>query len=249
MLLAALPAVVRAAGRSEARAYAICCALFLSDQKSVRDSQVQQISSQLKADQQQALMDVQGFVLELTPEQRIPALELAMSGLHRLPSSALDELISLCRRLIDADGKISPLEWSLLQMLRRHFKLRNPSAEAPHAELGSADKKAAEHLINALYLLDTPVDSAKQEEVRAAIIAALQLSDTYSLPVTKGPVIEPSLEKDLDTLAQSPACYRKSFLEVARQIVSANNAVTAEEGVLLRAFAFALDCPVEVLGS
>ncbi|MDV7391482.1 hypothetical protein RZS08_09025, partial [Arthrospira platensis SPKY1] len=154
LILAAMPPVVRAAGRSAERAYAVVCALLLSKDSTVRKQQDTLILQSLTQSRKQAYADVLPFIEPLPDEQRLPALELAMPALHSLDSGEVETLLSQCRRLIAADNKVSAFEWCLLQMLRRHFKLRNPQSESPHTTITSEDRSAALNLITAVFLLD-----------------------------------------------------------------------------------------------
>lgn len=243
LILAAMPPVVRAAGRSADRAYAVVCALLLCQTKEVRGLQLKLLQQSLSADRRQALADILPAMEHVAADQRLPAVELALPALHSLTVQEVDALLRLCRQLVDADEKVSAFEWCLLQMLRRHFKLRDPKSEQPHATLSTADKAAALHVLKVIFLLDPPPVEL-QSSVWKQALETLELDAESTLPTTDQVSFDANLESSMDTLAQAPAIYRKQFLQAAQTVIAANGTTTEEEAMLLKVLAFCLECPV-----
>jgi hypothetical protein len=182
----------------------------------------------------------------VTPEARLPLVEMAVPALCRLSGVQYLKLCETVDRLIEADEKVSLFEFALRQVLKRqlagHFA-RRPRARAPQA---SQIQEATATILSALAHTGTvPVSSVERAfaagaEELAPAIGGIALADRAQCQIE-------DVGRALDRLAAAPPPIKKAVIEACAACIGFDGRITIEEGELLRAIAASLDCPMPPL--
>ncbi len=237
-LLDSLPEPVRSAMRTDSGAQAALLALLLN-QGEVRQQQLEHIRSALGS---RVAAEADTLAQALAPiglRARLPVFELAAPTLGSLDEAERARMLALVSSMIDADSRVTPGEFVLLTLCRRH--LGTPPRGAPpvkHQNLSGLGREAATVL--ALLARCAPGGQA----AAAGVMAALGLPPALlqSASITPGSVEAAFYELKLLAPLRKPA-----FIKGCLEVVLADGRITLTEGELMRAICAALDSPMPPL--
>ena len=179
------------------------------------------------------------LTLKLAPEisrlpraARFPVLTQALPALREMSPAQYARFAKNLAALAAADGKIDLFEWAaetaLLRVLNEHFG-------APETEKLPGAKAAAEYALSVLAL------AGHGEDAAAAFAAATRGAN---LTYRDAPFIPDSLARAMRRLDKLPPAKKRGFIKLAAAVAAHDGAVNSDEGVLLRAFAALLNCPL-----
>jgi hypothetical protein len=195
-------------------------------------------------------MQLAPLIRSLGPEARLPIIELAQGTLRGLSERQYRDFRELVHRLVQADGKITLLEFViqrvLLQHLDRHFLQLKP----PRTDFYSV-KAVVRHVVPILSTLAHAGHRSADEAESAFRLAVNDLQpevdDVQLLPLQQ---CSPDLmDQALQQLARCSPQVKQRLLRAAAVCAAADQNVTVYEAELLRAIAVSLDCPMGPLAA
>ncbi|MDR1849626.1 MAG: hypothetical protein LBQ75_06275, partial [Zoogloeaceae bacterium] len=244
VLLASLPATLREKATLTTDASGIVCGLLFASQNDIRQQQEKMLPpAMLPAAQELYLW------LSMQPEQgaryRLIWLDLALPTLRGATEDECQQLLDLAMALIRADGKISPTEFALYNILQS--ALLPPSERRinkSELRLEQLDSDIASLLALLAYAGHEDGEMAKAAYQTA--IAASPASKELPFPDKKDFSLK-TVSKAFSHLALTVPPYRKKILEACAVAAQHDGKITPVENELLRAFAQSLDCPAPLV--
>ena len=244
-LHAALPPRLLAAARAPTEAPILLYGLLIdNDDDSVQRRQLALIARRAGSEALQVFESLDSSLRDLSPEHKLPLVQLALPALKSLRPSALALFFETLDALVHADGRVSPFEFALQKILLRNIALSRAST-APSIDQIHSFQAVAPEIATVLSVLA----HASSGDTGAAFAAG-----AAQLPLLAGRLgpLEPatdlvSLDTALDKLATASGPIKQRLLEAAAHVVLADGQVNVEEYELLRAIAATLDVPLPPL--
>lgn len=236
-VLDGLPDVLHEAAGSSFGAVAMVYALVLDPEPAVRTKQMDMLAETLQAPLHREVMRLLPSVDALSPEARLPLVDVAAPALRQLSPPQASAFSGILAALARVDGHLSIFEFALETIVQHRLS----------AVLGQHPRRGAkldEVLPDAIVLLSAlaHVGASVTDEVGAAFGAGLRsLTDTAYRPAA---ATSRDLEGVLDRIGHAGAATRARIVEACVRTVLHDRAVTREEGQVLRAIAIALDAPL-----
>ncbi len=249
-MLESVPARLRAAAHDPAQAPLLLFALLLHADPEIRIRQHHLIrTSPLGASTSPVpLLEIENALADLTPEQRLPLVQLALPALRHL-AGPLDDFLGVLDDLVHADERVSTFEFALQKLIARSLELNRSPGNAI-VQYHSFHAVAAEIavVLSALARAATsdPTFAAQAFATGAAQLKQVETNlhyvETKQLDLAR-------LDSALDKIAAASLPIRRATLVAAAHVVGADGQVLITEAELLRAVACALDCPMPPLRS
>ncbi len=174
------------------------------------------------------------LVAQMPPAACLYMLLRAMPALRTMSTAQYERFADNLRELIAADDAVSLLEWSieavLLHYLADCFGGRQIRASLP------PKKRAMSYSLSLLAQFGHPTD--------AAVVFAVATAPLGKLPFSAASFDAEKLYAALLRLSSLPPKQKELFLQSAANCAAFDGVINADEGVLLRAFAALLDCPL-----
>lgn len=247
-LLESVPAELRDAAHDPTAAPVVLYGLLLAAEPALRATGRQIVLNRGGADASTLLSQLEPALAAITPEQRLPLLQLALPSLRQLTPGALDAFIETLDELVHADGQMSTFEFALQKLVIHTLELRREPGRAL-TQYHSFNAVGAELsiVLSALAHAATS-DAAFAPQAFAAGASHLKLAEAKLQFLPREAVSFAKLDKALDKLAASSLPIKQRTLLAAAQVVGADGRILITEAELLRAVAAALDCPMPPLG-
>ena len=192
------------------------------------------------------------LVSQLTPEARLPLLDLSLPALHKLSGGNAARLRAAVDQVIEADGQVRPFDFALTHILTRHLPRSGEDAERKRAGGGREVRSLAklneelEVVLSALARAADRDEGAVATAFQAAVETLPEGSPGLEVRPAEGTALR-SVDQALDRLEQGSLDVRRHALEACAAAVLADGRVEAEELELLRAVAEALELPLPPL--
>ncbi len=247
-LLESVPAELRDAAHDPTAAPVVLYGLLLAAEPALRATGRQIVLNRGGADASTLLAQLEPALAAITPEQRLPLLQLALPSLRQLTPGALDAFIETLDELVHADGQMSTFEFALQKLVIHTLELRREPGRAI-TQYHSFNAVGAELsiVLSALAHAATS-DAAFAPQAFAAGASHLKLAEAKLQFLPREAASFAKLDKALDKLAASSLPIKQRTLLAAAQVVGADGRILITEAELLRAVAAALDCPMPPLG-
>ena len=241
LLLASLPAELRAAAESPREAAAIVVALLLGGDAETRANQLERVRGRLGAGAERRARQL-NEMLGSRADMRLALLDLAFPALKQRGAADLARIAVLADELIHADGRISPFEWALGALLRSHIDdSRDAGRVRPASSASLSDRRpeVAALLATAASLGVTATTTGPA--AYAAGIASLPRAawPAYAAPESWQQALETSLAR-LDELAPRP---KRHVITGLVAVMLHDRVLERAELELLRAICARLHCP------
>jgi Zn-dependent protease with chaperone function len=242
-MLAGLPEFSRPAMREIHSACALVFALLLSEDESVRESQL----AHLKTDA--ALQKEIGELFtrrnQLSSAQRISLVDLAIPVLRGLSPQQYSVFSAQVRHLIEADGQIHLFEYTLQKLLLRHL-----DAAFTKARPGRVQHKSLVPLLPDTGVLLSAIANADDGDP-AALDAAFQAGvarlgkSASAFPLARQSSVNlKDFDRALEDLATASLSVKKTILTACSAAVVHDGSVNDTQFELLRAIADTVGCPI-----
>lgn len=247
-LAAAIPRPLERAAHSDEWAPELICYLLLSQESEARENQLLRIAHVLGSESEQQVRALRQACPELSPEMRMPLLEIAFPALRRRPEEELRRFVPLLDELVRADGRVDVFEYALARLVSAHVRDALAPSGARTSGRGRMDPVRAE-VIELMAILTAHGHPEAPETARAAFQAGLEgLAEaapdtTPALPADWPARLDRSLEA-LDGL--KPESKSRLVRGLARCVAHDGRVVPAEME-LLRAICGTLHVPLPVL--
>jgi hypothetical protein len=181
----------------------------------------------------------------LNPELRLPLIELALPALRGLTSMEKRNFLLILRSFVNADGKVSLFELSVLWIIDRYL---NPSESLfKSISLFSYSRVGLDviNLLGALASTGHPGDRTQAENAfRAGIARIPELANLRPDFSFEENLSYEQVNAALTHLGDASFKIRESVIDACAHCAFADKVTTTGEGELLRVIALALECPL-----
>ncbi len=246
-LLDAVPDRLRLAAQTPREARLLTYGLLLDPDPAVRTRQRLLIAGRDGSEILRLLEELEPALQGLRPEHKLPLLQIALPALRQIPAPAAEPFLATLDALVRADGKVSPFELALQQLLRHSLAQgRSPAAAAARFHAFHAVAPEISVILSAV-AQETAGDGPGAE--RAFGAGLTQLRDTGAefrfAPAGDLAALGPALDK----LALATLPIKRRTLAAAAHAAAADGQLHPRELELLRAIAAALDVPMPPLAA
>ncbi len=243
-----IPASLYDAAHSVELAYLLVIALIVDRGQGHLQRQLRLVEEQLGVERARIVARLNDEVASISPDHRLPLLEIAFPALKLRPVPQLEFLIELTGRLIDVDGQVDLYEYCYYRVLRVSLGQAADPARYPGTR-----RTGRRELRQAVIDLLTVVadygqrDAAGRKQAFEAGKAHLgkwaaeydfQSKERYTLPV---------LDRSLDLLTALDGKARRKVLEAVTAVAVHDHRVTTAETELIRTVCASLDVPLPPL--
>jgi uncharacterized tellurite resistance protein B-like protein len=239
-LIESLPSYIRDAAAEPFSARGLVFGLLLDRHAQMREQQWQILSEFLEPQELDNLYTLALGAHALSPHQRLPLLELIIPTLKQLTLPQLNSFLAATRSIINADQKISLMEWSLYRIV-----LHNTEQETQLVRNHTLPSLAEECC---LMLSTLAYAGAKNEaDAKAAYSQAMEQLQMGLAILPKTEIKLANLDKALNQLNQVKPLQKPQLLKAMSKCVLHDGQITVTEAEMFRAIADSLDCPIPPL--
>ncbi len=241
-LLEEMPDPLRDAAHDPYGARALIYCLLIDDNPEVRTTQMDTLAQHAEAPSLEETKKLLPLVEELPEDARAPLADLSFPALKELSPQQYEQFAANCTALIEADGRLDLLEYTIrtmvLEQLDVHFG-RRTAPRVRYTQLGSVAAPAVQVLSTLAYVGSS--DPAEVDDAYRKGMAVLKRSDPQ-LPAEQCTL--GNLDKALKTLAECAPLIKRQILQACTATVAADNKVTPRERQVLHAVAASLGVPM-----
>ena len=247
-LAAAIPPVLERAAHSDEWSQEVICALLLSPEDEIRETQLLSIARSLGSDSEEQVRALRQATPDLQHAQRLPLIEIAFPALRRRPAAELVAFMGLIDELIQADGRVEVFEYALARLTARQIEdVLNPKRAAAGGSKKIANLKA--EAVDLLMIVAAHGHAGSQQAMAAYTSGHAKLLGT-------DPAEQPKLDnwtgrldralKALDLLRMSD---KQRMMTALAAVVIHDGRISAREYELVRVICGALHIPLPVIES
>ena len=241
-MLAGLPEFSRPAMREIHSACALVFALLLSEDESVRESQLAILQSAALQKEIGEMFDRRN---QLSSAQRISLVDLAIPVLRGLSPEQYSVFSGQVRHLIEADGQIHLFEYTLQKLLLRHLDAAFTKARPGRVLHRSLVPLLPDTgiLLSAIANADDGDSDALDAAFQAGVARLGKSAEAFPL-ARQSSVNLKDFDRALEDLATASLSVKKTILTACSAAVVHDGAVNDAQFELLRAVADTVDCPI-----
>lgn len=243
-LIAGLPPAVLAATREQTGACALIYTLLLDREPAIRGRQLEILRGGDLPVVVEETERLAGYLPELSPQVRLPLMDLALPALRRLSPGQYRNFKAQIERLALADGKHTLFEFALSQALLRHLGAR---FEPPRQVAQIYSIRGAIEECSCVLSLLARVGHRGEEEAKAAFDHGRRiLLEPGAAPefLPTADCAPSKLSEALALLAVTSPPIKRKVLAACLECLMHDGEIRIEETELFRAVADALGCPV-----
>ncbi len=245
-LLSGISANIRQTAAEPFGARAVIYALLLDKAYPVRVKQLEHLQYHADREVYQLTQKIMTEMDSLDIRLRLPLVDITIPVLKQLSNHQYQVFRDNVTSLMNADGKINLMEWSLQKILLNHLDqhFHNP----PKIGFQSARLSQLKLEVSVTLSLLAIAGHNKIEPARAAFKTAvthlkLEHIDFIDKKKLKLSVIDNALQK----LQQMSLLNKMALLEACILCIEQDNITSSREVELLRAFSSAIECPIPVV--
>ena len=238
--LAGLPSYIKDAAADPFNARGLVFGLLLDRHQEMREQQWQALQEYLGSQEAGHLHKPAHAARALATYLRLPLLELLLPTLKQLTKVQLNQFLDACKLLINADQKISLMEWSIYRIV-----LHNTQPDGKFMRTLSLSQVTGEYQM----MLSTLAYAGAKTEADAKLAFA-RAGEILGVPMEILPRAEiklANLDRALQQLNQVKPLQKPQLLKAMSQCVLHDGQLTVTEAELFRAIADSLDCPMPPL--
>jgi Zn-dependent protease with chaperone function/uncharacterized tellurite resistance protein B-like protein len=190
----------------------------------------------------QAIPQFQHWLQALGARTRLPLIDLALPALKSLDAPARQDFLETVKLLIEADRKISVLEYAVQAILHKHLQAR-PALEVKYKSLGQLTAEIAQ--VVAMMAQTGKANAQTAENIYGRVMKTFILTPPPYFMFAK-----PSFSQfshALAKLARLSPLLKRNIITACADCVVADGVIRPVELELLRAVAEILDCPMPPL--
>jgi len=244
-LLARMPSRLAESAHDPYTARATVYALLLDADARQRSVQLEVLKKGADANVFRETLDIQPQVAQLSPELRLPLLDMMLPALKTMSKEQYAAFRKNVVALIKSDHRVSLFEYTLHRILLRHLHHAFVSA-VPEPVRYRSLAPLAEDCACVLAMLLRFGAHADMAKAFTEAVGMLGLADAPAMPDEKSCRLA-HVEHALRCLAQAAPEVKRLLLKACVQCVLADGRVAVKELEMLRAIAEALDCPMPPL--
>ena len=243
-LLGAIPEVLLDAAHDPFSARALVFCLLAGEKGGDRPAQLEALRRAVDEATYRETIRLLPEVDALGPAGRLPMLDLALPGLRQQSGPQVRQFKDLCKRLIEADRRVSRFEYVLHKIVERY--LRSPGESVQPRAVSYYSVKGVEREAAALLAVLASAGGHRDPDAAAAAFAAgLRRAGLSGQPMPKASLSE--LDRALSHLAVAAPGVKRRLIDGLAHAAAADRTIGVEEAELLRAIATTLDCPLPPL--
>ena len=242
----AIPPAIEAAARDPFGASGLVCALLLASEPSVHEKQFEVLASVASEAMLNETARIWPEVQVMPVQAKIPALDLALPALRRLPPEQFQQFRAAIGTLAASNDKNDLFAYMLQKIVARHLDTYFLPERRPVTQFYALHPLA--HDCGVLLSATAYAGQENESELSAAFAkGADYLSQAAHCKI---PLLPPdecdlsNMDAALERLSQAVPQIKKNLLGACVQTVAADGVIQQGEAELLRAIADALDCPV-----
>jgi Zn-dependent protease with chaperone function len=242
-MLAGLPEFSRPAMREIHSACALVFALLLSEDESVRESQLAAL--EIDAALRKETGEMFARRSQLSSAQRISLVDLAIPVLRGLSPQQYGVFSGQVGQLIEADGQIHLFEYTLQKLLLRHLDAAFTKATPSRVQHKSLVPLLPDTgiLLSAIANADDGESNALDAAFQAGVFRLGKSAVAFPL-ARQSSVNLKEFDRALEDLATASLAVKKTILTACSAAVVHDGVVNDTQFELLRAIADTVDCPV-----
>ena len=242
-MLAGLPEFSRPAMREIHSACALVFALLLSEDESVRESQLAAL--EIDAALRKETGEMFARRSQLSSAQRISLVDLAIPVLRGLSPQQYSVFSGQVGQLIEADGQIHLFEYTLQKLLLRHLDAAFTKATPSRVQHKSLVPLLPDTgiLLSAIANADDGESNALDAAFQAGVFRLGKSAVAFPL-ARQSSVNLKEFDRALEDLATASLAVKKTILTACSAAVVHDGVVNDTQFELLRAIADTVDCPV-----
>ncbi|MCO4321061.1 M48 family metallopeptidase [Aliidiomarina quisquiliarum] len=241
-ILASLPEQTRTEARDQIGSEALTLALIFSDDAAVRNKQQALVVQAHGPEFAQRVTQNYANIQNLSTEQRLPLVELAMPAIKSLTAVDKKLLLSTLQQLKEVDQQVSLYEWCLTQLVERyiHADLK------PNQRVAGVRMKAQTDAELSLSIL-AAYGHENQQEADAAFNAAAKVYGTALQPIRSQPLSFGDLADALNRIDRWDVRHKERLVNAWVQCVNMDGEITPTERKLLYTLATCISQPLPEL--
>lgn len=239
------PESIKAATRDPQAAAALIYALLLSDDATLRTTQLQELAKRTSASVSARAATLQNEVAPLATRARLPLVNIALPALRQLRPEEFQEFNRTLKWLVESDEQIDLFEFVLQKIIQRSLTPHFTPGRPPAIQYYTIKPLAldAQVLLSAI----ARVSSTDEAEIARAFVAGAPYARVGDQALSLLPQNQCGLaqiDAALNRFALAVPQIKKNLIEAAVRVVGTDGVVQEREAELLRAVAETLDCPI-----
>jgi Zn-dependent protease with chaperone function len=247
-LRASIPESLYDASHSAELALLLVIALIIDRSGAASERQLGLAEEQLGAERARVIRRLYDELTKISPEYRLPLLDIAFPALKLRPEAQLDYLVELASRMIEVDGQVDLYEYCFYRVLRTNLgQAIDPPGRAGAQRVGRRDlRQAAVDLLAVVadYGHEDDAQSERAFDAGKAKFGKWAKNHTYR---SREHYSLATLDRSLDVLAALNGKGRRAMLEAVTSVATYDNEVTIAEAELIRAICASLNVPLPPL--
>lgn len=233
------------AARDPHGASALLYALLLSDDESLRATQLHELANQTSAVMRDQIVALWPEVSAVVQRSRLPLVNLALPALRQLGVDQFQKFSNTLQWLIESDEQIVLFEFVLQKIIRHQLEPHFSRAKPPATQYYTIKPLApdCEMILSAL----AHTGQTDLREINKAFQSGAPYIRATDLALTLLPREECGLNEindSLDRLGLAVPQIKKNLLEACVRVVATDGVIQENEAELLRGIAETLDCPL-----
>lgn len=214
-------------------------ALIATNNESDWNAQKNKVKEKVSGEELDAIENL--LPMEIDARQRIPLVEIAMPAIKRLDEEAGKRLLANASHLIVADKTISPFEFFLYALLRKHLSEKDAAFESSTIKSYNKVTEELEELIGVVSLVGHSYDPVKMSNLMESFVV------NWHANVEPPEYNAKKLHDSLTKLNRLTPLLKKPLMLTLAELVMEDGKVNTAELELLRATGIYLECPVPPL--
>jgi Zn-dependent protease with chaperone function len=240
-IIAAIPEVVRESTREPYLARAVVYLLLLDTNSEIRAIQLQHLEQEADFGVFKGLSQMLAHRDALTPEMRMPLLEMSIPTLRQLSGEQYQLFKQNIDALIRADARMKLDEWVLQKIVLKHLDASFKGAQdVPHFREYTQVREHCRVLLSTLAHADRQASVPAEDAFRMGC----ELLEIELPLMPRSDIRLKSLNEAVDSLSRLYPLRKPRLLKACVAIVTADETVAPIEAELLRAVAASIDCPM-----
>ncbi len=246
----ALPDDLKAAGREPVGAMAMIYAMLLSDDATMRGTQLTGLNERVAKEVAAKVNALYPAVSQVARHAHLPLVNLALPALRQLDAAQFSQFSQALQWLINSDGETGLFEFVLQKIVLRHLAPKFGQARSSVVQYYTLKPLVPDCavILSALANVgsDNEAEVAKAFAVGAPYLRAPEAFGLALLPIEQCGIEQ--VDAALNRMALAAPIMKKNLIEACVRIIGADGVIQEEEAELLRAIADTLDCPIPPLG-
>ncbi len=240
-----IPDSIRNQAHEPLGAFALCCALLLHKEESLRHQQLQVIEKAEVAGLKPLALQLSTELEQMAVEMRLPLIELLIPALKTFSQEQYQVLKRTLMLLIRADRKTDLFEWCMFQLIRHYLagQFEPDKNRKPKYKEAKQLSDAYQLVMSVLARFGSDDDEAIQRAFNRGAMSA-SLHTLQILPESECDLEE--FYKAVNQLGNAYPLLKPRLLAGLRNCITQDGKITFLEKEIVASIAAVMDCPIPV---